>query len=229
MLLVWLLTDLRFNALLPDNWGRTAARIAADMCSLHALQYLHGCKQLGFDPAEGGAAPFHVAAHMDCIDAVHSLPAAGRPTAAADSQGSSPLHVAAMEQNANVVHLLVAHGNINGYDSDGALPLMICAGKRLLEVVASLPNSGANTAHRSYSRRTCRHIVLLQLPHDQPHQPPLQQNTAALLLKFESTCIYAKLSLPVPAALTDHFEMLKVRAMARSACSYKILLSVTFE
>lgn len=88
----------------------------------------------------------------------------------ADSQGSSALHVAAMEQNANAADLLVARGDIDGYDSDGALPLMICAGKGLLEVVASLPNSGANAAHRSYSRRTCRHIVLLQLPHDQPHQ-----------------------------------------------------------
>ncbi len=183
-LLVWLLKDLRLNALLPDNLGRTATHIAANMCSLHSLQNLHECKQLSFDPAEDGSTPLHIAAHMDCIDAVQLLLAAGHPTAVADSQGSSPLHVAAMEQNANVVNLLVAHGNIDGYDSDGASPLMICVGKGLLEVVESLLNSGANAAHRNYSGRTCLHIMLLQLPHDQPHQLMLQQKIAALLLKF---------------------------------------------
>jgi hypothetical protein len=39
--------------------------------------------------------------------------------------------------------------------------------------------------------------------------------------------VHEKLSLPVPAALMDHFEMLKVSAIAHSACSYKIFLSVT--
>lgn len=180
--LIWLLKDLYLNALLPDNFGRTATHIAANMCSLHALQSLHECKQLSFDPAEDGSTPLHIAARLDCIDAVQLLLAAGHPTAVADSHGSSPLHVAAMEQNANVVNFLVSHGNIDGYDSDGASPLMICVGKGLFEVVESLLKSGANAAHRNYSGQSCLHVMLLQMPHEDPYQIMLQHKIACLLL-----------------------------------------------
>jgi ankyrin repeat protein len=182
--LIWLLKELLLNALQPDNLGRTATHIAANMCSLHAFQSLHECRQLCFDPAEDGATPLHIAARLDCIDAVKLLLAAGHPTYVADSQGSSPLHVAAMEQSVTVLNLLVLHGNIDRHDSDGASPLMICVGKGLLEVVESLLKSGANAAHRNYSGRSCLHIMLLQLPHEQTHQFILQHKIAVMLLKY---------------------------------------------
>ena len=44
-MLLWLLKDHSLSALLPDNLGRTATHIAANKCSLHALQTLHEFRQ----------------------------------------------------------------------------------------------------------------------------------------------------------------------------------------
>jgi serine/threonine-protein phosphatase 6 regulatory ankyrin repeat subunit A len=210
--LMWLLKDRNLSGLLDDNLGRTATHIAASMSSLHALHNLHECKQLCFDSAQDGSTPLHLAARTDGISCVQLLIAAGHPTAVFDSQGSSPMHIAALEQNETVLLFLASHGNVDGYDSSGASPLMICVGKGLVDVIKSLLNCGASAAHRDYCGRSCLH-TLLQLPHEQPHESLKQRSIAELLIKHGIDVNARDTSGRTPchvAATTGNIEMLKL-------------------
>jgi ankyrin repeat protein len=211
--LLWLLKDHSLSALLPDNLGRTATHIAANKCSLHALQTLHEFRQLCFNPAEDGSTPLHIAARMDGIDVAQLLLAAGHPMDVSDLQGNSPLHVAAREQHLGMLNLLVTQqGNIDVYDSTGASPLMICVGNGLYEVTESLLKRGASALHRDYCGRSCLHILLLQMPHEQPHQLVLQQKLAALLIEHGIDVNARDTSGCTPchiAAKSGNIEMLK--------------------